>query len=201
MNDFTASNGVRFKELNERLKWSTDLYPSWHDIGEDPGGDGAGYGVGSLLDDALVEYYRSREDERLGRWRWPGNPDYVVYPPEPGFDFDAFVVDEVAGASSEFRRGGEFRRSSGMRDAADAYFAAHPAPKPWHSAEEGDVWVLTIDHAGVTGEFGNQVACTVDRGDFVAVKGLMRIDIRDAQIIAAVQIWPVVDAEIVEDDA
>lgn len=76
-------------------------------------------------------------------------------------------------------------------DALREYFATLPEIKPWEDANPGEVWALTIDHAAVRAEFGGQVACYLDdRGDFVAVAGLMRIDAHDAQIAAGRRIWP-----------
>ena len=100
---------------------------------------------------ALREFFRHEEDERLARWRWPENTDYVVYP--LGLDADGFryarVLLERTGASGTWQEG---QRPSGALShpdglgilAAMAFFDAHPEPKPaWHDAKPGEVWVLT----------------------------------------------------------
>jgi hypothetical protein len=89
---------------------------------------------------ALREFFRAEEDERLGRWRWPENPDYVVYPTRTAAttcESCARRTESVTG----FKIG--FVASSEAEWAARAYFAAHPEPKPWHDAKPGEVWEIT----------------------------------------------------------
>lgn len=164
---FTASNGVEL-----------DDYGNW---------DGGGPAELVERHKARMEFYQHLRDEELGRWRWPSNLDYVVYPQHDG---SVLVTFERIGESSIL-----YRRDDPVHDmegeAARAYFTAHPVRKPWHDAKPGEVWALTIDHAGVRAEYDGAVACYLDeRGDFVATQGLMRIDQRDAQITGARRIWP-----------
>lgn len=88
---------------------------------------------------AWREFEQHRRDEDLGRWRWPENPDYVVYSNDPVArlrvvrESDGFValLDEAtddAGYS--------------FQEAARAYFEAHPERKPWEEAKPGEVWLF-----------------------------------------------------------
>lgn len=98
------------------------------------------------------EFFQAKRDAELGRWRWPSNPDYVVYLAANG---QAIVIDERSGLhvyryrgeAAEMRR---LRAATGedimlASKAAEAYFEAHPERKPWHDAKPGDVWLLTLD--------------------------------------------------------
>lgn len=107
---------------------------------------------------ALIEALDHERDEELGRWRWPENPDYVVYPklelqardntrgvtvltervPRTYTVWEDNVAILYGTSSDEVAR-------KGAREAARAYFEAHPESKPWHDAKAGEVWVLTID--------------------------------------------------------
>lgn len=130
MNDFTASNGYIVR-LEDDARLVID-WPSERDARI--------AAISQLQVEALREFFQAEADERLGRWRWPENPDYVVYPcsvrtrvrvlQETGVG-DLEWVDEGDGRSYEFVH------------AARAYFDAHPEPKPWHDAKPGEVWLLT----------------------------------------------------------
>lgn len=95
---------------------------------------------------ALREFFQAEEDRRLGRWRWPENPDISV----------RALNERIIGVLRETPEGrayGQFGRNDRSSDdpmsqAARAYFDAHPEPKPWHHAEEGEVWVFST-HEGV----------------------------------------------------
>ena len=100
--------------------------------------------------EALREFFQHERDQELGRWRWPENPEYVVYKAPAGERLrDArhvTVSNESNGEAAllfEVASGGVSGGSSWAREAARAYFAAHPEPKPWHDAEDGEVWALT----------------------------------------------------------
>ena len=94
----------------------------------------------------LREYFQAERDEQLGRWRDPEIPDMVVYPHD---DVTITVLDEVDGKRFWWTRGDELdahqERLPGF-DTARAYFAAHPEPKPWDTAQPDEVWVLTINN-------------------------------------------------------
>ncbi|MDR6691374.1 hypothetical protein J2X55_002286 [Microbacterium sp. 1154] len=62
MNAFTASNGI-------------SVTPSASIVGGTSVNDVA---LHKREADALREFFQAEADERLGRWRWPENPAYVV---------------------------------------------------------------------------------------------------------------------------
>lgn len=106
------------------------------------------YVGGSMMDNAMAEWYQHRRDVELGRWRDPEAPDKVVYH-LPSAKREATgrtvrVLDERLGATVICNE--HLERSSDPTNAepsAARYFAAHPEPKPWESAEEGEMWLIT----------------------------------------------------------
>lgn len=103
------------------------------------------HGFMTLAEDemrAMREFFQHERDEELGRWRWPDDPRYVVYPLEGGDEVR--VLDDGRGQSVTARRS---NLTPGITHthfvgAALAYFAAHPEPKPWGSAKNNEVWAL-----------------------------------------------------------
>lgn len=95
---------------------------------------------------ALEEFFQAKRDAELRRWRWPENPEYVVYPFETGDGCTS--LSERTGVSTTYltRSDVEFSGSY-LAPAARAYFEAHPERKPWRSAEAGEVWILSIDES------------------------------------------------------
>lgn len=138
---------------------------------------------------ALREFFRQERDTELGRWRWPENPEYVVYRLPENDDDDGRcvrVVDETDGsyyacAWERLRYGGDT-----IWRAARAYFAAHPEPKPWHNAKPGEVWVLTVG--------GEQIPCSVEATgpDFVPLAHEFWATLArgSERITAGRRIWP-----------
>jgi len=124
LNDFTASNGIRVWIEGDVLH--ADHPADYFNPQTD----------GSIQ--ALREFFRAEDDERLGRWRWPEDPEYVVYPGTFSMR-EAQVVSEEKGCWGQWSEA-EARREA-PRDrlaaAAVAYFDAHPEPKPrpWASAD------------------------------------------------------------------
>ncbi|SDG22759.1 hypothetical protein [Microbacterium sp. 77mftsu3.1] len=140
MTDFVASNGIPV-HIHEEESGAIRLFTSMPD-GTYPTQAAAGDDV-----QALREFFRAEEDERLGRWRWPyeGNRHIVVYPIQQNPD-RVLVIDEAAGTASYRDRGEQDDRfKTAETEAAAAYFDAHPESKPWHDAKIGEVWILTID--------------------------------------------------------
>jgi hypothetical protein len=104
---------------------------------------------------ALMEYgarnAQAERDAELGRWRSVAHPDWVVYLASDAGDIDdanyreCVVIDERNG--ERWRYGSDITvcHSGEGKEVAREFFAAHPVPelKPWHDAEEGEVWVLT----------------------------------------------------------
>lgn len=112
------------------------------------------HGFMTLAEDemrAMREFFRAERDEELGRWRWPENPDYVIYEDRARCYISqpaVVVINERDGATALCDRDGLYSASGiGALDkwcepAASAYFAAHPEPKPWGSAKNNEVWAL-----------------------------------------------------------
>lgn len=103
---------------------------------------------------AWREFEQHRRDEELGRWRWPENPDYVVYPVIQsahemafGQNLSVMVFHEPTGVLKGYCReedqGGDLTRE--YPGAARAYFKAHPERKPWEDAKAGEVWVIEVE--------------------------------------------------------
>lgn len=114
------------------------------------------------------EFFQAKRDEELGRWRWPVEPEYLVYPSDQfreGADGTWIrVVNERTSLADEFARHAEvkaFRLVGRFREAALAYFEAHPERKPWHGAVSGEFWM--VHHAGTV------EVCRVDGNRFVGV--------------------------------
>lgn len=134
---------------------------------------------GSAMD--AEEFFQAKRDLELGRWRWPENPDYVVY------------VD-TSGAAIVFREqmpvgGILYRRDDTVVDmeseAARAYFEAHPERKPWQEAKQGEVWLLTYR--------GREAAFTADRREFNGAdeNGIFDcFEHSSEEITAGRKIWP-----------
>ncbi|QWY84623.1 hypothetical protein QEH34_gp41 [Microbacterium phage Footloose] len=100
---------------------------------------------------ALREFFQHERDEELGRWRWPHNPDFVVY---PRGESGVHVLDEGSGigAARLIHRNGDPHNPTAEYQAAYAYFEAHPERKPWEDAKEGEVWIVTPSKALTCGE-------------------------------------------------
>lgn len=164
MNRFRASNGMLFTKADDGswLWTSGRAYP--------------------LVTVALRELFRAEEDERLGRWRWPENPDYVVYPAT--VKTRVRVLRETGMGELEWVDEGD-TRSYEFCHAARAYFDAHPEPKPWLDAKPGEMWRLTFK--------GNPEDSYV-AGDHSFLAADHGIQFTDERIISARRIWPEVSA-------
>lgn len=148
MSDFTASNGITVSSHGGNWNRTTIRFE-----GKVPGlvkeftnSRGLQFEDPDFV--ALDEYLQHKRDERLGRWRWPANPDYVVYPNDNG---SATVVQESSPTAAltfwENLRHASVTSGAYM-DAARAYFCTHPEPKPWHEAKPGEVWELSVRDIG-----------------------------------------------------
>lgn len=181
MSNFTASNGVTIT-----LDFEGDYVF---------GGVSAGYTVkpDGAHEQALREFFQAEADERLGRWRWPEDHDYVVYLDNG----DALVVNEADPRRSPDRVARRYLEdplgSLGWGEfAARAYFDAHPEPKPWHAALPGEVWVVTFSgHSDVVAS-----VVATDHGNGIAFLPLGHRYFHDvdafapAALSAARRIWP-----------
>lgn len=152
---FKASNGVEIRDAGWRLEFRRGSESEWRAVGDPSPGS---FDPGFLIGDALAEFFQHKRDEELGRWRWPENPDYVVYPqhPEGGGRPDSFrVLQESTGYTWSYDLEHLGDTEGVPWDAARAYFDAHPEPKPWHYAKPGEAWIITVDgkdYAVVSGE-------------------------------------------------
>lgn len=169
MNEFKASNGLRVTLTDDgRLIIASveGTYPETVASGE--------------AVDALREFFRAEEDERLGRWRWPESPQWVVYPDEDG---DVTVMDETTGESALLLTrlsAARYPNATGCA-AARAYFDAHPEPKPWRNAQTTEVWELTVRDIGT-------YAYVV--GDYTFIAADHGVSLDDSCITGGRRIWP-----------
>lgn len=139
MSEFTASNGITIR-LDEGGYLTGKTDGTHADAGYLHATASPELGV-----DALAEYFRDREDKRLGRWRSVSEPHLVCYP-TVGYETDEVtVVDERDGESETVLRKRSQEARGWVGEAARAYFDAHPERKPWHEAKPGEVWVLDIE--------------------------------------------------------
>lgn len=141
--------------------------------------------------DALREFFLHERDEQLGRWRWPADPDYVVYPkhPDGGGRPDSFRVFQESTGNTWSYDLEHLRDTKGEPwDAARAYFDAHPEPKPWHDAKEGEVWVVTKEDT--EGEFAAVVSDPRVTGCTSFDAAAISFPVTDPRITAGRRIWP-----------
>ena len=96
--------------------------------------------------DKVRAFFQAERDEELGRWRDPENPNIVCYP--VAGDLDAvWVMYEGDGARYHATRNRwERLHPHYVSETAGRYFAAHPEPKPWDTAQPDEVWALTINN-------------------------------------------------------
>lgn len=135
MDKYTASNGIEV----EREGWRMNIACEGGDYPE-------GHHLSAGETDALREFFQAERDEELGRWRYPENPDYVVYPAADDADLITVMRESVARIRKMRREGfGLTDYAEQFVACAEAYFEAHPERKPWEDAKEGDVWLLTIN--------------------------------------------------------
>lgn len=124
---------------------------------------------------AIREFFRAEEDERLGRIRSEVDPDIVIYPVSTN---QIRIIDQAShGNWATFDREDADGLGPMSRSAA-AYFDAHPEPKPWHEAKEGEVWLITFK--------GNEYPAIFQAGAFRDSGGSWDVD----RITAGRRIWP-----------
>ena len=185
MSEFSASNGVGI-ELRQTENGLDVVSVSMGSLTE--------LVIGPLRVQALREFFRAEEDERLGRWRWPENPDYVVYRDTERMYINqpaVIVFNETNGATAYCGKDGLYSTSGiGARDvwcepAARAYFDAHPEPKPsWHDAKHGEIWVLFVAIKDEPYRVNGDVF------EPVSNPGRIRIPLMDARIQSGRRIYP-----------
>ena len=164
MKVFTATNGILFTITEDGvLRWEG---------GYDP----------RRVTDALREYFQRERDTQLGRWRDPQNPDMVCYP--VAYDLDAVLVMYEGDMTRYYATRSTWKDVTPycVSEAARRYFAAHPEPKPWEDAEEGDIWVLT--------RYGAEEPFFVTDGEFTSTDLAVATDLDDPCITDGRRIWP-----------
>lgn len=136
MDEFTASNGF---EVIVR-KTGTEL------MVKEPGGFAVLH-LSAGKTTALREFFRAEEDERLGRWRSVASPEWtaVVQSVSGQVLFRHEAGEREFSVASRSERLGRWTQE--LRDVAFEYFDAHPEPKPWSDAAEGDLWLLRLADA------------------------------------------------------
>ena len=151
-----------------------------------------GSSTAHLIDDqvgALREFFLAERDQELGRWRSNIHPDVVAYPLSEDL---VRVFTEVTGNALGVSRGERDSWSEPgeqvemLNSVGDEYFAAHPAPKPWHDAKPGEVWVLEMD--------GEERAFMLDSVDHFDHYGSY-YEKDDPRITEGRRIWPEVPSE------
>lgn len=174
MNEYTASNGYTV---------DTSCGVS---IRNGVGNERHVLGLYSVV--ALREFFLHERDEQLGRWRWPENSDYVVYPQGP----EASVYHELTGTWGQWSRAEAlaYHGMDNLAAAARAYFDAHPEPKPWHDAKPGEVWLL--EFSGFEGDEAPWIVriASIESVEFVYPQNGNAIPLSDETITAARRIWP-----------
>lgn len=166
MNDFTARNGaIIHRTPSGKLAIGNYAVLNSHE------------------EQALREFFQHERDQELGRWRWPENPDYVVYTVGDGW----LALSERSGNSKHYSRREHAQvGTSILTHAMRAYLDAHPEPKPWHDAKPWEAWVVTVD--------GIEQAVSIDEDrefrDRSYPKDNSWMHITDARITAGRRIWP-----------
>lgn len=179
MTEFVASNGWKIRLTEKSGAAMIDVY------------GGSGGMVLNLLASQLFavrEFFQHERDIELGRWRSKGHPEYVVYPQDEE-NYGVIVVDESGSCNSDYVSVNMAAGSSPaprVIEVAREFFAAHPEPKPWHNANDGEVWAL-----GLAGGY-HAASVAVTGGKFVhGVKGDVRVwELTDPGIDYGKRIWP-----------
>lgn len=184
MDKFEASNGGTVVPFENGRIAVTDL--TEHRLSEDAKTTQRTAYLEPEMVATLREFFQHLRDEELGRWRWPENPDYVVYPrDEYG---QTVVLRESTGHNITFLRGQVNKQGSDYAQCALAFFEAHPEPKPaWYEAKQNEIWVLTLE-----GDMLAPEAYRFDGGAFRPVNNPSRFFVRpDASLITtARRIYP-----------
>lgn len=170
MSDFIASNGIPV------IPDGLGGYQFVPELGQ----LGLLTGISADCAQALREFFQKENDDRLGRWRWPENPDYVVYPRSE----DVLVLFEMNGEGGVlYRRGDPVHDFEGQ--AARAYFDAHPEPKPWDTAVPGEYWAFQFSNWDV------EVLCKrTDGGWKHEGKKRRPLDRYFGEPVSARRVWP-----------
>jgi hypothetical protein len=158
-----------------------------------PGLDGSllfGLTRGYIAPDEVMdaqEFFQAQGDIELGRWRYPLEPNRVVYADaETVRVFDEATGETVVYYRDDWPTNQPLEQTRIARDAANAYVKTHPERKPWQRAQVGEVWVLST----ADGETDAYTAMPVQGVGvfFEAPEGRYSVD--DDDIQSARRIWP-----------
>lgn len=175
--EFTASNGLKIvadrdgdvKIFTQQGNNTIAAYP-WLDSDD-------------LI--ALSEYSQKQRDERFDRWRSTADSSWTAV-----LDRDSNGVhfrhdDGIHQFSVDFTSRDITPWMEELQAIAREYFEAYPAPRPWHSARPGEVWLLTISNPHA----GRDIAWQLNDNSEFSRLGLL-IHKRDPRITDARRIWP-----------
>lgn len=143
-----------------------------------------GLGLGLESQTSLEEYFQFTRDAAFGRWRWPANDAFLVYP-NRGPEGSVLVIDETTGDRSWVGRAETFGSSSDpLLQAARAYYASTADPsKPWRNAKPGEIWAVTIRGREIAGKVdGDMEIRDEDEGDWLHLASI--------EITAGRRLWP-----------
>lgn len=176
---FTASNGHRFESRGPDNKGREVLSMVFMRPNDEPFHTERQFAADDVQ--ALREFFQHERDQELGRWRWPENPEYVVYRASGS---RAVVIKELTGESRAINTLGTVKGlalpvNDLFERAATAW--RNVSRKPWHDAKPGEVWALTVD--------GKETAFTL-HGDLFRTGALWDIEQTDRHITAGRRIWP-----------
>lgn len=139
MSEFTASNGRVIRRSEKPVAGGSHVSLVFGASGHD-----GTFTMTGPQEDALREFFRAEEDKRLGRWRstidaaWTAvvqaDSGYVVFRHDDG-ERGFSVAPDQSNMPSWTRE---------LQEVAREYFDAHPEPKPWRDAKDGEIWALTI---------------------------------------------------------
>lgn len=129
----------------------------------------------------LARFFISANDGIYGRWREGPHSQYVCYP-VPEVDDEVIVFDELTGVSRLY---GIVDSDFGPHYAASRSYFLHnpPAPKEWLTANEGEVWALTLSH-------GKTAAYFLNGGLFQNTATFANIQKDSTAITAGEKLWP-----------
>ena len=170
---FTASNGIRVK-----------LTENHHLIIENEDGQYPATAAVGVHVDALREFFQHEKDEQLGRWRSKNDPAWtavrhegnVTFQHEHGTRSFNITINDTASLN---------RWTKELQAIAHEYLEAHPESKPWHDAQPGEAWLLTIDGEEIIALRG------VDEDFYTTRSGYRVIRYNRDDITAGRRIYPV----------
>ena len=150
----------------------------------------AASGPGGVLIEYGAHQAQADRDAELGRWRSVEHPDFVAYDHGDG---RIRFLRELDGVSYSFAR--DYMSIRYPAECAEfpflvvarEFFEAHPEPKPWEQAKDGEVWALTVGCGDAV------VGAVLGKGGWAWLNAKTGLVI-DLPITAGQRIWPEVSA-------